>query len=172
MTGKLISLRAPEPEDIDALFAWENDMADWRMSHTISPYSRFAIEQYVLNAHHDIFADKQLRLMISPVKTPDKPAGAIDLFDFDPLHQRAAVGIIVQKKDRRRGFAAEALQLLIQYSFNTLNLHQLYCQISADNPPSIHLFTKAGFKQTAIRKEWTWTRNGWIDEITMQLIKA
>jgi len=171
MTGTLIRLRAPEPADIDAIYAWENDMTVWQLSNTTAPYSRFAIEQYVLSTNQDIYTTKQLRLIIVPVGETEKAIGAIDLFDFDPLNQRAGIGILVIKSDRSKGYATEAISLLKDYCFNTLNLHQLFCNISTDNVASIRLFTKAGFIESGVRKEWIWTENGWKDEIMMQLIK-
>lgn len=170
MIGTLISLRAPEPADIDALYAWENDVSVWHLSNTTAPYSKFAIEQYVLNTNQDIYAGRQLRLMIVPNDDPENPAGAIDLFDFDPLNRRAGVGILVIKDERGKGYAGEALNLLKDYCFNTLNLHQLYCHIAVDNEASIRLFSNAGFVVTGTRKEWTWSAKGWNDEIMLQLI--
>lgn len=64
METERLRLRAPEPYDIDILFKWENDVALWREGLTIAPYSRQAIENYVMNYDPDIFATRQLRLMI------------------------------------------------------------------------------------------------------------
>ena len=64
MIGPNLLLRAPEPSDIDIIFRWENDTTIWHLGNTLAPYSRFAIEQFVLNTDNDIFAAKQLRLMI------------------------------------------------------------------------------------------------------------
>ncbi|RLC22496.1 MAG: N-acetyltransferase, partial [Deltaproteobacteria bacterium] len=80
-------LRALEPTDVDVLFEWENNEKLWHLSNTITPFSRFTMEQYILNAHQDIYTTKQLRLMIDK-KEPDgnNPIGSIDLFDFDPTN--------------------------------------------------------------------------------------
>ncbi|MBK6966877.1 MAG: GNAT family N-acetyltransferase [Bacteroidales bacterium] len=172
MKGKHISLRAPEPADIDCIYNWENDISVWHVSGTTKPYSRYDIEQYVLNTHHDIYAAKQLRLMISLHNHPSEPIGAIDLFDFDPLNHRAGVGILMTSHERGKGYATEALSLLCDYCFNTLNLHQLFCHISPDNKVSIQLFTRAGFVTTGICKEWTLSGNVWHDACFMQLIKG
>ena len=141
--GKNIELRAVEPTDVDLLYAWENDESLWHLSNTLTPFSRFDIEQYVLNAGQDIFAAKQLRLMIV---ISDKAIGSIDLFDFEPAHKRAGVGIMVVKNERNKGYASEALHVLVEYCFNVLHLHQLFCNISADNQASISLFSKEGFE--------------------------
>ncbi len=171
MKGQNINLRAPEPADIDFIYNWENDTTVWHVSNTTTPFSRHAIEQYVLNTHHDIYAAKQLRLMITLHDKPLEPIGAIDLFDFDPLHRRAGVGILLASPDRGKGYASEALSLLCSYCFETLSLHQLYCHISSDNQVSIRLFTRAGFEITGTCKDWTLSGNKWHDASFMQLIK-
>ena len=86
LEGKNLKLRALEPSDVDFLFEWENDEKLWHLSNTIAPFSRFVLEQYILNSHQDIFTNKQLRLMID-LKNGDNnyPIGSIDLFDFDPV---------------------------------------------------------------------------------------
>jgi diamine N-acetyltransferase len=172
MTGPNLLLRAPEPSDIDIIFRWENDTRIWHLGNTLVPYSRFAIEQFVLNTDNDIFASKQLRLMIdwhsSSIGTTT--IGSIDLFDFDPQNKRAGIGILIDEASRRKGFAFEALNLFIEYCFKTLNLHQLYCNIEKSNEESINLFSKAGFKACGEKKEWLLRDGKWTDELMFQLI--
>jgi len=64
LEGKNLKLRALEPSDIDLLYEWENNEKLWYLSNTITPFSRFTLEQYILNSHQDIYTTKQLRLMI------------------------------------------------------------------------------------------------------------
>jgi len=172
MIGPNLLLRAPEPADIDIIFRWENDTRIWHLGNTLAPYSRFAIEQFVLNTDNDIFASKQLRLMIDWHLSGAAPAtiGSIDLFDFDPFHKRAGIGILIDESYRRQGFAFEALNLLIDYCFKTLNIHLLYCNIEQDNEESIRLFTKAGFVACGVKKEWLFREGQWMDELMFQLI--
>lgn len=172
MIGPNLLLRAPEPTDIDLIFRWENDTRIWHLGNTLTPYSRFAIEQFVLNTDNDIYASKQLRLMIDwhSAGTDIRTVGTIDLFDFDPHHKRAGVGILIDESSRRQGFAFEAVKLLIEYCFNTLNLHQLYCNIEQSNKESIYLFEKAGFSSCGIKREWLLREGKWTDELMFQLI--
>ena len=98
--------------------------------------------------------------------------GTIDLFDFDPFHQRAGVGILIKNKEKRqKGYASEALKILINYCFNTLNLHQLYCNIYVANTTSLKLFEKYNFQIIGEKKEWTRYGDKWIGEYMLQLIK-
>ena len=169
MIGKSIRLRAPEPADIDILYRWENDPEIWHVSNTIAPYSRFAIEQYVLNAGNDIFTSRQLRLMIVPLENGSATAGAVDLFDYEPIHRRVGVGIMIEKAFRGKGYATEALAMILDYCRNILNLHQVYCNISEDNPASIRLFDEAGFRKNGERKDWLLQNGKWTNEFFYQL---
>jgi diamine N-acetyltransferase len=167
-------LRALEPSDLDLLYDWENNSSIWTVSNTLVPFSKFILKRYIADAQSDIFQAKQLRLMIDLVEAGDViTIGAIDLFDYDPLHKRAGVGILIgDEKYRNQGFASEALKLLINYSFTVLQLHQLYCSIDCDNKASIRLFEKFRFQITGEKKDWVSTPEGWKSEFMMQLINS
>ena len=154
LQGKHIYLRAIEPDDLDFLYELENNPDLWEVSGTLAPYSRHVLKQYLDNAHKDIFEAKQLRLCIC--SKDHKLLGLIDLFDFDAKNRRAGVGIVVaESADRDRGFGSEALQLVCEYAFHTLDLRQLYAYVGEQNMPSIHLFTKLEFKKAALLEDWT-----------------
>jgi diamine N-acetyltransferase len=171
MTGKNIALRAVELSDADLIYQWENDPAIWQVSNTITPFSRYVIEQYILNSEQDIFTAKQLRLMIDRISGDAiHTIGTVDLFDFDPLHRRAGVGIMILKQERGHGFASEALELLKAYVFETLQLHQLFCHITPDNTASLALFRKHGFVICGTRKDWLRLNDGWKEEHILQCI--
>ena len=170
LKGKSICLRALEPSDLEYLYAIENNESIWEVSNTQTPYSRFLIRQYLKNAHQDIYEAKQLRLAIC--RNDEFPAiGLVDIFDFDPKNNRAGVGIVIQHhEDRNAGVGAEALELLIRYSFRQLQLHQLYANIGADNNASLALFAKFGFEKIGIKKQWNLVDGKYQDEILFQLI--
>jgi diamine N-acetyltransferase len=170
LKGKNIYIRALEPIDLEFLYAIENDQSIWEVSNTHTPYSRFLVKQYLENAHQDIYEAKQLRLAIC--QDQDFPAvGLIDLFDFDPKNNRAGVGIVIQnQEDRNQKIGSEALDLLIQYAFYNLNLHQLYANIGEENVASMGLFTKFGFQKIGVKKDWTLVNGVYKDEILFQLI--
>ncbi len=164
-----IRFRALEPEDIDLLYEWENDAEIWEISNTYEPFSKFILAKYIRESNRDIYESKQMRLVIET--TDGTPVGAIDLFDFDPFHFRAGVGILIHdEKDRKLGYASDALELLCQYAANYLRLHQLFANIGEDNLASIHLFKKAGFELAGTKKDWRRTLSGWKSELMFQKI--
>lgn len=170
LTTNHTSLRALEPSDLDFLYTLENDVAVWHVGDTVTPYSKFVLEQYLENATQDIYTVKQLRLVIC--NQEQKPVGAIDLFDFAPLHRRAGVGIVIAASGQKKGHASDALSLLLNYCENTLQLHQVYCSVTVTNSQSLNLFAKAGFKEVGVRKDWLKTPAGWEDVVEMQKVFA
>jgi diamine N-acetyltransferase len=170
LKGENIYIRALEPNDLEFVYAMENDQSIWEVSNTQTPYSRFLVKQYLENAQQDIYEAKQLRLAIC--QDQDFPAiGLIDLFDFDPKNNRAGLGIVIQAtENRKQNIGSEALELLIQYSFYNLNLHQLYANISTENVASIALFTKFGFQNIGTKKDWILVNGVYKDEVVYQLI--
>ncbi len=173
LTGKVTHLRALEPNDLDILYLWENDSSIWQLSNTLTPFSRHIIKQFIENSHQDIFQLKQLRLMIEKInEIENQTIGTIDLFDFDPMHKRAGIGILIANdSDRKKGYASDALDVLIKYSFQTLQLHQLYCNITEDNEASIKLFESKGFKLIGTKVEWLIYSSGAKNELMFQLIR-
>jgi len=151
LQGNSIYLRALEPEDLEFIFEIENNESIWEVSNTQTPYSKFLIRQYLENANQDIYEAKQLRLAICKNST-FKAIGLIDLFDFDPSNNRAGVGIIISEEvSRNQGFGSQALDLIINFSFQKLHLKQLYANIGAENEASLQLFTKFGFEKIGIK---------------------
>lgn len=165
-----IILRALEFEDIDVLYRWENNSEIWHLSNTLVPFSKNILKKYIEYSHQDIYESKQLRLIIQD-KISNKPVGAIDLFDFDPFNNRAGIGILINDEiDRKHGYASAALDILIKYSFNILNLNQLYCNILVTNVASIKLFEKFNFEIVGVKKNWVKIGTKYYDEILFQLL--
>jgi diamine N-acetyltransferase len=172
ISGKNILLRALEPSDISLMYEWENNPEIWPVSGTLAPFSRHTMEQFVNGATQDIYANKQLRLAIDKKSKSSPPTiGYLDLFDFDPPNRRAGVGILIaRQEDRRQGFALESLDLLTNYAFNVLHLHQLYCHVHVNNEPSIRLFSAAGYKCNGELADWTLSNGSWVGVYVMQKI--
>ena len=166
LSSENIYLRALEPADLNFLYSLENDTSVWHFGNSLTPYSRHVLEAYLENANLDIYTVKQLRLIICTKH--HQAIGTIDLYDFDPLHRRAAIGIMLEAASRGKGYAAEALELLQEYCQQILHLHQVYCSVSVDNSQSIKLFSKAGFEEVGVRKQWLLAADGWTDVIEFQ----
>ncbi len=159
-------MRAVEPQDLDLLYEWENDTELWSSGASSEPYSRYVLKQYIAESNKDVYEKKQLRFMIE--RSDKTVVGIIDLFDFDPFHSRAAVGILIGKEHHRQGYASEALELLIGYAQDFLNIHQLYAHITNTNKPSLRLFEKLKFQHTATLQSWIRQGDEYIDVCVFQ----
>jgi diamine N-acetyltransferase len=169
LQGEEIFLRAIEPSDAEILYQWENSPENWRVSNTLLPFSKHILQQYV-NTAQDLFMIKQLRLLIC-LKDGNQPIGSVDLFDFDPFHQRAGLGILIaENQHRQQGLASQALDLIIDYCFDVLLLNQLFCNIEEGNESSMNLFQKKGFDIIGVKKKWNRTAEGFKDEYMLQLL--
>ena len=160
LKGKDVYLRVIEPEDAEMLFHWENNPKNWLVSNTLKPFSKYQIEQYAFS-DQDIYANRQLRFIICLVAN-NTAIGAIDLFDYDPFHERAGISVLIaEEENRKKGCASEALQLLVNYTKEVLVLKQVFCNILTSNTASIGLFEKQGFEIAGEKKEWVKTNQVW-----------
>ena len=166
LQNKLISLRALETRDIELLFDLENDVELWKYSNRNQPYSKDLLQNYIANSHKDIFETRQIKFTISSME--DIALGFIDLFDFEPLHHRAGVGLVIRKLDHRKGYGAAALDLIGNYARKYLQLHQLYANIAVENKISIQLFENKGYCFVGIKKDWNFYEGKDHDEIIYQ----
>jgi diamine N-acetyltransferase len=167
LENETIKLRAVEPEDLERLYAWENNPLLWEVGNTRNPYSRFVLRQYIVDSDKDIYENKQLRLMMVSVKTGEI-VGTVDLFDFDIHNSRIALGLFVDTAFQGKGFAKEALHLVEDYVFNFLQLNQLYCHISENNIASRRLFEKENYETNGMLKNWIKTVDGYDNIIVFQ----
>ena len=157
------------PEDVEPILRWENDMDNWESSNTFVPYTKKEIEEFV-HSDQDIYMGRQMRFMIC-LNDSFLPIGCIDLFDFEPEHQRVCIGVLIgEREERNKGYAREALSCLINYCREVLEIHQVFCNILTDNISSIRLFKSMDFKPVGIKKDWVRTHNAWKDEEMYQLI--
>jgi len=166
MSDHTITLRAIEPEDLDLLYRIENDIRLWNVGATNVPYSRYTLHDYIATSSNDIYADRQLRLMV--VNEHDEIVGMVDLVRFDPRHQRAEVGIIIIDAYRRRGYGFKAVARMCDYAAEVLHLHQLYAVVDTANAAACQLFHKAGFMQQVTLTDWLLSGNSYHEALLMQ----
>lgn len=162
-----IRLRAPELNDLDFLYALENNQSMWLASANIQPYSRFQLERYIRESVHDMYSDRQIRFVME-CEEGHKAVGCIDLTDIDPYNSRAEVGVGVLPEFRGQGYAGAALAILKRYCEKVLHLNQLFCFVDVLNTNSVKLFINSGFAESGILKEWVRGTDSWSDVALMQ----
>ena len=166
LKNEKMTLRAPEPEDLELMYAMENDTTLWCAGNATLPYSRDTLRAYLEQSKQDLLSERQARFVIE--LSDGNSAGMIDLADYDPINSRVEVCIGILGKYRGQGIATQALQLLCQYAAERLHLHQLYAYVPVWNNESKKLFEKAEFTRHATLKEWQRGKEGYFDVILMQ----
>ena len=165
----MLKLRALEPEDLEQLYAIENNLDDWDYSCMNAPFSHYALRDYIANQHCDLTIDQQVRLVVCDDENEQQVIGLADIFNFDARHRRAEIGLIIGKTFRNHGYATEATKLLIDYASRTCLLDQIYAFISKDNEQCCRIFDKIGFNRVSILKNWFRNANSFSDSIIFQL---
>lgn len=171
LENNTLRLRALEPEDLEALYKWENDTDVWKFGSAMSPYSKYILRQYIVDAQTDIFESKQLRFMIALLDNHDT-IGTIDIYDFDAINSRCGVGIYIDQDYRKCGYAKQALTLLQSYVFDFLKINQLYAIIPESNTASLQLFDSSGFSISGTLQQWVAYDNKYEDAIMVQKLKT
>lgn len=161
-------LRAMEPEDLDFLYAIENDAEVWGVGNASVPYSRYVLHDYIANSSNDIYHDGQVRLIVE--NSEGCTVGMVDVFDFNGQHRRAEISVVIERRYRCRGYASSAITQIVDYALRTLHLNQLYAVIAEDNTASLRLFDANGFKRTNELKQWLFDGRKYVDAIVMQKI--
>ena len=161
-----ISLRALEPSDINILLEFENNSSYWKYSNRTEPFSRDLLKKYIDEQIQDIFQVKQKRFVITNLD--EDTIGFIDLFDFEPIHRRAGVGIIIKEKERGKGIGKCAIKLLSSYAKNHLNINSLYANIAVENKFSIQAFEASGYERVGLKKAWNFYNDKFHDEYLYQ----
>ncbi len=161
-----------EPEDLELLYTIENNPDIWHVSGTTSPYSRYALRDYIANQQADIYADKQIRLVIRATQDGASPraVGLVDLFDYSPQHQRAEMGLAILAQEQGKGYATQAVEWIKTYARQTLHLQQVYAIVSQKNAGTVNMLQRCGFVQGATLKRWVRHTDGTlVDALLMQL---
>ena len=169
LSNEQITLRALEPTDLDTLYRWENDTALWAVSDTAAPYSRETLWHYLEGYTGDIYAQRQLRLMIT-LSADGTPVGTIDFLNFDPLNNRAELGLFIDGNYRGQGLGRKALDLLTAYARDHIGLRQLYVFIALNNEVCLKLFEDYGYSRVGVLKSWVKRGSTYRDVALLQML--
>jgi Acetyltransferases, including N-acetylases of ribosomal proteins len=164
-----IILRALEPSDIDFMYRWENDTDLWKVSCTSTPFSRHLLLEYLQNYTGDIYAYKEIHLMVED-KQSGETVGCVDLFNFDPQNRRVELGMLIVPNQQGKGYGASAIIATKRYVAEILDLHQIYINIPAFNEKNISVYQKNGFTIAHTIKDWVRRDGRYYDSVLLQCL--
>lgn len=164
-----IELRKVQPTDSEIYFNWKNDYDV--MKHT-NPNFDLATREEVDGFISFIIGEPSSKgYMIVNRETQDV-MGIVSLINIDTKNRSAECIIDIGNKDYwGKGFGNEALSLLMNYSFNELNLHRLYLNVFSSNKRAIALYERLGFVHEGTMREGIYREGSWQDIYNMGILQ-
>jgi RimJ/RimL family protein N-acetyltransferase len=102
----------------------------------------------------------------------NKHIGNIKIGPINQSHRYADVGVIIGEKSFwGKGIAAEAIKLVVDYAFNSLDLHKLTAGAYRCNSRSIKAFQKAGFSIEGVRKKHCLCNGNYVDSVLLGIVR-
>ena len=166
--GKSIYLSPFSEDDYISFTEWIND---YETSKYLDQYSKI----FTLEDEKDFVerARKDDKVYLSIVKlSNDELIGNISLMNIDHINKTATLGIMIGKNDEReKGYGTEAINLLLDYAFNHLNLNNIMLEVLDTNERAKKCYLKCCFRELGVRKQSHYLEGIYHDSIYMQILK-
>ncbi|RKT51791.1 GNAT family N-acetyltransferase [Saccharothrix australiensis] len=144
-TGAKVRLRGVEPEDWQAFMRFDSHVSDMRDADMVHPPRSTAGYRAWAEAESLREAGDEFRLAIESVAGGEL-VGSLATSAVDTRAGRFSYGIGIGREHQRRGYAGEAVVLLLAYMFGERRFHKCEVAIHAFNGASIALHDKLGFR--------------------------
>ena len=102
----------------------------------------------------------------------DEMIGSIGFDKIDYLNRIATFGIMIgEQENREKGYGTEAINLLLDYGFNYLNLNNINLYVMEFNPRAIACYKKCGFKEMGRIRKSAFINGKYYDRLYMDILK-
>jgi RimJ/RimL family protein N-acetyltransferase len=166
MVGNRLYLSPINADDAENYIKWMNDEA---VTKNFAQYSSVVSSKSELKWLFEPGSGVQRYAMV--LLDGDKLIGSISLHDINPLNRTAFFGIFIGEEEHRsKGYGAEAIRLILNYGFKTMNLNNIMLSVHADNVAGISCYKKVGFREAGRRREWVFKDGKYVDVIYMDLL--
>jgi RimJ/RimL family protein N-acetyltransferase len=167
LTGKRVILRPIREDDAEALLAGTSNLTTRRLTGTQAEFTLEQIQHYIRNrANQD---DRATFIITLP--DDDTPRGEIVLMDIDDNRSASLRIGLFRDEDFGKGYGTEALRLVLDYGFGTLNLHRIGLDVFDFNPRAIHVYEKLGFKREGVQRDALFYDGEFHDSIVMGILE-
>lgn len=158
LRSERLLLRPLRPADAPAVLATYADPAVVRY-WSAAPWTALAqAEQYIDGAMRDIADGSALRLALTLAGAADGNEagtfiGQASLHHFDAQNRRCDLGYALAPAHWGQGYMGEALDALLGFGFDSLDLHRIEADIDPRNAPSRRTAERLGFVQEGLLRE-------------------
>jgi ribosomal-protein-alanine N-acetyltransferase len=153
-----LTLRWMTEADIDAHFALFSDPEVTRYLGRPAWTERIQAVEAIGKVLANYASGEAMRLGLA-LRTTGELIGDAGLWRIDDANRRCDIGYSLARAHWGRGYAAEALEALLTYGFDTLGLNRVEADIDPRNTGSQRVLEKLGFRQEGYMPE-RWIVNG------------
>ncbi|MCL1842589.1 MAG: GNAT family N-acetyltransferase [Defluviitaleaceae bacterium] len=165
IVGSQIYLSPINADDIDTYMKWMNETA----AQSFGQYHLVVSSKNDLKWLFEPPNDMQRYAMV--LLDNDVLIGSISIHNIDHLNRNAFLGIFIGEEEYRgKSYGAEAVLLILEYGFKTLNLNNIMLTVHADNYTAIACYEKVGFREVGRLPEWVFKDGQYIDKLYMGIL--
>jgi diamine N-acetyltransferase len=169
--GKRIRLRRAEREDLPRFVAWLNDPEVVQGLAHLLPFSQLEEERWFERTLEQPAEERPLT-MDARQEEGWHTIGNSGFHNLDWRNRSAEVGIFIGDKSYwNQGYGTEAMHLLLEIAFGTLNLHRVYLRVFEDNSRAIRAYEKAGFVHEGRMRQAEFRRGSYHDVLLMSVLR-
>lgn len=162
--GERVRLRGMEADDCEIHYAWDKNTDDARYAYNIPfPNSRTRARKWAENEAISGANGDNVRLQIETLD--DEHVGNINSTNTDPHMGTFSYGLIIREEHRRKGYASEAIRLLLRYFFEELRYQKCTTQVYSFNTGSIKLHKSLGFTEEGCLRRMIYTAGEFHDSL-------
>jgi len=166
--GERITLREIEGDDLDSIVKWRNDLEILRWLFSYLPLSKTKQRKW----YERYVEDETEQIFVVEVKEETIPIGTVELTNIDYKNQRAELGVLIGDKSwRNKKIGGEALNLLIKFAFDEMNIRKIKAIVFEENVPAIRLYKSCGFVEEGVLKKEVYKNGEFKSIIVMALFK-
>lgn len=149
--GRLVRLRAREPEDEPLLHEWFNDPEVTQHLTIRYPLSHAQEKEFIEGASR---VGYNLASFGVETITESRLIGGVGLESVSPENRSAILGIAIgDKAFWNGGYGTDAMRVLCRFGFEMMNLHRIELEVYAENARAIHVYEKVGFQLEGTRRQ-------------------
>lgn len=131
--------------------------------HQTRNYIRFLIRQY-RNASPGTFA--------IALRDSGKVIGTIGFMWVQTDNRSAEVGYSLSRQYWNQGYMSEALQAIVDFGFDRLNLNRIEAQHECDNPASGHVMQHAGMRREGTLRQRIFNKGRYVDVDLYAIVRS
>lgn len=169
LTGKLVTLRSVEVEDLTHIACWMNDaVVTYFMFTGQRPLSQAQAAEEI---HGQIESPNNV-VFLAQDRSTGQPIGTVGLYDIHPTARKAEFRILIgERAFWSRGYGTEMTEMALFYAFDRLNLNRVWLGVTSESKGAIRAYEKAGFRREGVLRQEIYRNSRYYDSVRMSILR-